>query len=266
MGEEQRLKNIRVRAADNVARIALFGGSALTPLVGGGLAPATRRYMQSISEQYETVLEGESEARERLATTFISIGDGVIVMDAVGRIVLMNPVAEALTGWTDGQAAGHDNSVVFDITHEETGVLVSSPIERAIREGKTVLLANHTVLKRRDGDAAEAGQSDMMLGASANSVYARSEFRLEVGDMIVFTTDGITEARRGRREFFGYEGFTRAIREASHGEGRVPLAEIAASVVSGAKSYAGGRLNDDVCLLLARRGQRDGGGAGAALF
>ena len=40
------------------------------------------------------------EQREWLATTLASIGDAVIATDGRGHVRLMNPVAEALTGWT----------------------------------------------------------------------------------------------------------------------------------------------------------------------
>jgi two-component system CheB/CheR fusion protein len=43
-----------------------------------------------------------AEGRERLRTTLASIGDAVIASDIDGRVTIMNPVAEALTGWTIG--------------------------------------------------------------------------------------------------------------------------------------------------------------------
>src|ERR1700722_12638806 len=58
----------------------------------------------------------ESEAR---ATRILqSIGDAVIVTDAEGGITHMNPVAEALTGWTREEALGHPLTGVFRIISE----------------------------------------------------------------------------------------------------------------------------------------------------
>jgi len=40
------------------------------------------------------------ESKERLAVTLRSIGDGVIATDTGGKILLINKIAEKLTGWT----------------------------------------------------------------------------------------------------------------------------------------------------------------------
>ncbi|MBC7772711.1 MAG: PAS domain-containing protein, partial [Pyrinomonadaceae bacterium] len=54
----------------------------------------------------QTVEEAAREQAERMRTTFASIGDGVIATDRDGRVTTMNAVAEALTGWTNEEAAG----------------------------------------------------------------------------------------------------------------------------------------------------------------
>ncbi|NTW01698.1 MAG: PAS domain S-box protein [Oscillochloris sp.] len=91
------------------------------------------------------------EERERYAVTLNSIGDGVIVTDRAGRITLMNPIAEALTGWRLADTQGCPISEVFHIVNETTRLPVESPVERTLREGRIVGLANHTLLVARDG-------------------------------------------------------------------------------------------------------------------
>jgi PAS domain S-box-containing protein len=91
----------------------------------------------------------ESEAR---ATRILqSIGDAVIITDAEGCITRMNPIAEALTGWTLAEAQGHPLIEVFQIASEETRQAVESPVDKVRRTGSVVGLANHTILISRDG-------------------------------------------------------------------------------------------------------------------
>ncbi len=90
-------------------------------------------------------------SEQRLLTTLQSIGDGVIATDAGGRVTLMNPVAESLTGWRAGEARGKPLTEVFRIINEQTRLPVESPVEKALRVGRIVGLANHTILLARDG-------------------------------------------------------------------------------------------------------------------
>jgi PAS domain S-box-containing protein len=89
--------------------------------------------------------------RERLAVTLRSIGDGVICTDAAGDIVLMNMVAEELTGWSEKEAIGRALHEVFYIINEKTRKRCDNPVEKVLETGGVVGLANHTVLVSRDG-------------------------------------------------------------------------------------------------------------------
>jgi len=89
--------------------------------------------------------------QKRLRVTLTSIGDGVIVTDHDGAATFLNPVAESLTGWPSDAAAGRPLPEVFRIVNETTRRPVENPVERALRDGTIVGLANHTVLLARDG-------------------------------------------------------------------------------------------------------------------
>ena len=100
------------------------------------------------AEEYAQVIDAQ---REQLRVTLTSIGDGVITTDAEGRVTLLNPVAEALMGWTTEAAAGRPLETVFPIVNEVTRQPVENPVARVIATGQIVGLANHTILIARDG-------------------------------------------------------------------------------------------------------------------
>ena len=94
----------------------------------------------------------EIRSREEwFRVTLRSIGDAVIATDRDGRVSFMNPVAEALIGLSTREAAGKNILDVFPIFHESTMAAVDNPVSRVIAERRAMGLANHTVLKRKDG-------------------------------------------------------------------------------------------------------------------
>ncbi len=90
-------------------------------------------------------------SQQRLAITLRSIGDAVVTTDAIGRVEMLNPVAERLTGWATHEAAGKPMHDVFRIINEHTRAEVENPVEKVLRDGTIVGLANHTLLIARDG-------------------------------------------------------------------------------------------------------------------
>lgn len=111
---------------------------------------AYRRIVREVSRR-ETVADELRRQKEILGVTLASIGDGVIVTDDKARITFMNEVAETLTGWKTNEAMGQPCGTVFNIVNEASRKPVESPVQKVLRDGVIVGLANHTVLIRRDG-------------------------------------------------------------------------------------------------------------------
>ena len=91
------------------------------------------------------------DEKERALVTLASIGDGVITTDTRGVVTFLNPVAEYMTGWKNEQAKHRDLKEIFHIVNELTRRPAPDPVERCLRDGRIVGLANHTVLVRPDG-------------------------------------------------------------------------------------------------------------------
>jgi PAS domain S-box-containing protein len=129
------------------------------------------------------------EQRERLRVTLASIGDAVLTTDTEGRVTFLNTVAESLTGWRLGEAAGQPLEVIFEIIHEETRAPVNNPISRVLREGKIVGLANHTVLIAKDRTERPIDDSAAPIRGKEGEI---------VGAVLVFRD--ISEKRNAERE------------------------------------------------------------------
>jgi PAS domain S-box-containing protein len=104
--------------------------------------------------RYRSLAEAEAARRqseEKYLVTLMSVGDGVIVTGSDGRVQLLNPVSEALTGWTTAEAAGKLLEDVFVLINEKTRESAENPASRVIQENKVIDLSNHTALISRDG-------------------------------------------------------------------------------------------------------------------
>jgi PAS domain S-box-containing protein len=107
--------------------------------------------LAAISESLHRARQLALTRREWLRVALNSIGDAVIATEAKGLVLLMNPVAEGLTGWKSAEAQGRRLQEVFRIINERTRQPVEDPAEKVLATGRIVGLANHTVLISRDG-------------------------------------------------------------------------------------------------------------------
>ena len=133
--------------------------------------------------------EALRESEQRWATTLASIGDAVIATDVSGKVMFMNSEAEELTGWALSEASQKPVKEVFNIVNEQTRLEVENPIERVLKEGMVVGLANHTVLIRKDGSEVPIDDS----GAPIKDKEGKT-----TGVVLVFRD--ITERKQQERE------------------------------------------------------------------
>ncbi len=158
-----------------------------------------------ISEQKKAELALYAE-KERLAITLQSIGDAVIATDTEGRVELLNSVAERLTGWTQERAKGRPLAEVFSIVNSQSREPGENPVDRALREGKVVGLANHTLLLSADGSEYQIADSAAPIRDAEGAI---------IGVVLVFRdVSGEYETSRALRES---EARFKALHNASFG-------------------------------------------------
>ena len=147
----------KVDAAEALAGWRIRGAMILAlaaGLMALGFAGGLTVWQRNAKAYYRSLLRAETarlQAEARYRITLMSVGDAVISTDLEGRVELLNPAAEVLTGWPQAEARGRPIEGVFQIVNEDTGLEAENPIRRVMREGAVASLANHTFLIARDG-------------------------------------------------------------------------------------------------------------------
>jgi PAS domain S-box-containing protein len=141
----------------------------------------------SVRSASQTETRQVKQQREWFEVTLASIGDGVITIDIDGKVTMLNPVAEELTGWRNADATGQPAEKVFHIINEETRAEVENPALRVIKEGVILGLANHTLLISKDG-------REIAIDDSGAPIKSEGEM---LGAVLIFRD--ITERRRAEQ-------------------------------------------------------------------
>jgi PAS domain S-box-containing protein len=115
-----------------------------------------QRHTNKQLQRINTTLQA---SEERLAVTLNSIGDAVIATDKTGRVTLMNPLAEKLTGWLLSEAIGRPVAEVFKIISKETRQGATIPVIDTLANGTIQGLANHTILIAKNSKECDIADS-----------------------------------------------------------------------------------------------------------
>ena len=128
--------------------------------------------------------------------------------------------------------------------------LILAVLDAATGEGSLAVAGMKPPLfVRAEGQIEEATASGLLLGVEGHQDYQAVAFHLNAGDMLLMTTDGITEARTGKEQL-GSQGLRRLVKGTKLLE---TLEQKAQAILAGARAFGGGKFRDDVCLVMARR-------------
>lgn len=107
------------QAAERIAR-----GDFLTPVPRPAGPPEVATLAAALERSQGAMLqalEERSQARDWLSTVLESIVEGVVTFDDAGAILFFSRGAEALTGWSRGEALGQPIDAVFPLAGDEPG-------------------------------------------------------------------------------------------------------------------------------------------------
>ncbi len=106
--------------------------------------------LRDVSEQ-QRAEQRLADEKEQLAVTLRSLGEGVITADTRGRLLLINGVAEHLTGWTQAEAGGRPTCEVLQLGFSTGGEFCEDYLESVLRSGEPFEISRDLVLRTRDG-------------------------------------------------------------------------------------------------------------------
>jgi diguanylate cyclase (GGDEF)-like protein/PAS domain S-box-containing protein len=114
------------------------------------LRDANKKLKFEIQERLKTE-EALNKQKEQALVTLASIADGVITTDTEGTITYMNPIAEALTGWTCKEAIGKSLKMVLNVKYNMSDEFLKDKVEIVLSEDRGLKLSGSILLKSRDG-------------------------------------------------------------------------------------------------------------------
>jgi diguanylate cyclase (GGDEF)-like protein/PAS domain S-box-containing protein len=127
--------------------------------------------------------------RDRLLVTLYSIADGVICTDGEGKVTLMNPVAEYMTGWSVKIAQGRLIDEVFQLVDHESGEPMRNPVRSSFARDDIYFLEEGAQLIARDGTRRDVQDSVAPIHGEKGEI---------VGAVLVF--HDVSRLREAQRE------------------------------------------------------------------
>ncbi|MBM7124164.1 EAL domain-containing protein [Dyella flava] len=99
-------------------------------------------------KQFEEALFRERQLAE---VTLNSIGDAVITTDIALNVTSLNPIAEAMTGWSNADAKGSPLDDVFRLRDINNRQPLDNPLRQALRRNAIVDFSGRAILLHRNG-------------------------------------------------------------------------------------------------------------------
>lgn len=158
-------KNYGLTATEARSHYWVLGlGTFLSLIVAGVVVVIGRRREDALllAEKITYDLQAERNSAvgnyRRTQAILSSIGDAVFAVDPKGVIILFNPMAEQISGYSVDEALGKHYSDVLDFRFEKNNKPNTSFITKAL-SGKHAKMANHTVIVHKEGNRTPVADS-----------------------------------------------------------------------------------------------------------
>jgi len=108
----------------------------------------------------------------------------------------------------------------------------------------------HGILRRADGSIERLNSDNIPLGIELAEVYQVAVSHLDLGDLLVIYTDGVTEARNRDRQQFGDNRLIAILESSPEQQAAMTLADILRNL---ANFVAASPQHDDITCMVVRR-------------
>ena len=116
------------------------------------------------TKEIKSKTEQINREKNKVETIIQSIGDGVFVVDRKLRILLINPIASRLSGYSEKEALNKNYSKILRFVHESDPQIASSDfITQAIATGETQAMPGDTLLISKKGEKIPVADSAVPL-------------------------------------------------------------------------------------------------------
>jgi PAS domain S-box-containing protein len=149
------------------------------------------RDMNTVERSATEDIDALFKTNEQLSTILHCIADGVITTNDTGQVLLMNEVAEHMTGWTQKEAAGRKLQEVFQLFDENTHESLPAPMPQLQSKGRRFTVEEHAILTARD-------RTERIVSFSSTPLLDAD--RWLVGAVIVFRDDSALRHAYRQRE------------------------------------------------------------------
>lgn len=148
------------------------------------------------SNKYTNLAMKLDEEKNLLKTTLLSVGDGVISTDLDANIVLMNPIAERLTGWTQKEAFGHSIDEIQYLTNDFTKKIEINPAHKVLEMG--------CAFEADEDNTILVSRNKKMIPVEESAAPIRNDDGTIMGAVIVFRDFTEKKKRKEMVKFLSY--------------------------------------------------------------
>lgn len=144
----------------NQRNMVIFLVSFLLVLILTGILTANM-IIKQLKRMVDKATSSLKKEHELLRITLSSIGDGVMAVNAQGRVTFMNHVAEQLTGFLEKDSLDKPLDEVLNIIDTDSGMRYEVPIGEVLANGNPVNFNNLNML------ISDGGDQHLILGSAA---------------------------------------------------------------------------------------------------